>query len=80
MNSQTNLEEGGVYRLRGQGRDLIAYLGQADTEGWVLYTQQEWDTGTTADLEVQEDGSVTFQGEPTGYTAGDLVFTGRYQS
>jgi len=66
------LRERGVYLLAG-GR-LIA--GEGHDGGWVLYTPQEWEAAVTADTEVQADGSITFQGEPAGYTVDDLQDTG----
>jgi hypothetical protein len=83
------IEQGRVYLLRGREPELIAYPAHADTqefataddaEGWVLYTRQEWETESPADLEIDADGRILFQGKPTGDTAADLVFTGHYQS
>ena len=41
--------------------------------GYVLYTESEWESETTADYEVQPDGRITFQGNATGWTVNDLV-------
>jgi hypothetical protein len=35
----------------------------------VAYTRAEWDAYARADLELQDDGTWTFQGEPVGVLA-----------
>lgn len=65
--------EYGVYVL--DGREYVVCHGEDG--GYILYTWEEWTAGTLADMEADEDGQVLCQGEPTGYTIDDLVFTGR---
>lgn len=65
--------EYGVYTLNG--REFIACHG--DAGGYILYTWEEWFAGTLADMEADADGQILCQGESTGYTIADLVFTGR---
>jgi hypothetical protein len=66
------LRERGIYRLDGQ--EFIACAG--DEGGYVLYTRTEWDSESTADYEVSEDGVVTFQGGATRWDVEDLIDTG----
>jgi hypothetical protein len=63
---------------KGMKRDgLVAYriggpaVGPNDvrvaegTKGVPLYSREEWETCSQADYEIQDDGSLTFQGQPS---------------
>lgn len=65
--------ERGIYTLHG--REYIVCAG--DSGGYVLYTPEEWRTYSMADLEVDADGRILFQGTPTGDDISDLEYTGR---
>jgi len=57
--------------VNGLGEFILA-VGQSG--GYILYSQDEWVNCTTADYQADDDGRVTFQGQPTKYrlTAGQL--------
>lgn len=65
------LRENGVYQLGA--RQFIAVAGD---DGYILYTPEEWDNGSTADYEADDQGMITFQGVRTGDTTYALEDTG----
>lgn len=62
-----------TWYLLPDGTAVIACIN-LDNGGAVLYTDAEWESNSTADYEVQDDGRVTFQGDNTGWTTDDLKF------
>lgn len=67
------LENGRIYLLPS-GRRVLALC---DGARWLLYDERSLPAvGDPHDYEVEADGVIFFKGEPTGWTADDLTFTG----
>lgn len=76
--STTALNDQAWYRLP-DGTPVIVNRNLSEQNeylGAVLYTEDEWESETTADYEAQADDRITFQGEDTGWTTSDLVLVG----
>lgn len=74
--SIASLTERGIYLLP-DGEEVIACFID---DGYVLYTHGEWRDASTADYEIDADGRITFQGEPTGWLEADLTDTWRIKT
>lgn len=81
MATTTELRERGIYKLPAlytEDVELIACAG--DEGGYVLYDRAEWDGESTAGLEADEDGNLTWWGsrrDARNLTTADLIDTGR---
>ena len=83
LTTLTTLRERGIYQLpddgttRPESETLVVASNAIQNGGGTLHTLDEWAAWAAADWEFTPDGLLTLQGQPTGYTTGDLEDTGR---